>query len=132
MIRNLLMALAAVYSFAAYAQTNSPAFLSWAEKPVMGWNSWDCFATTVTEEQTKAQADVMAKELRQFGWEYITVDIQWFEPNATGFNYRKGAPLVMDEFSRLLPATNRFPSSANGAGFKPLADCIHGKGLKFG
>ena len=31
-----------------------------------------------------------------------------------------------------MPALNRFPSSANGAGFKPLADYIHGKGLKFG
>jgi hypothetical protein len=27
---------------------------------------------------------------------------------------------------------NRFPSSANGAGFKPLADYVHSKGLKFG
>ncbi len=132
MIRNLIIALAASLSFASFAQTNSPVFHSWAQKPVMGWNSWDCFATTVTEAQTKAQADVMAKELKQFGWEYITVDIQWFEPDATGFDYRKGAPLVMDEFSRLLPATNRFPSSANGAGFKPLADYLHGKGLKFG
>src|SRR6185312_7011722 len=40
--------------------------------------------------------------------------------------------LVMDEYGRLLPAVNRFPSAANGAGFKPLADYIHGKGLKFG
>ena len=38
----------------------------------------------------------------------------------------------MDEFGRLIPAVNRFPSSANGAGFKPLADYIHSKGLKFG
>jgi len=132
MIRNLISARVAVLSFVAMAQTDSPAFHAWAEKPVMGWNSWDCFATTVTEEQTKAQADVMARELKSFGWEYITVDIQWYEPDAAGFNYRKGAPLVMDEFGRLLPATNRFPSAANGAGFKPLADYIHGKGLKFG
>ena len=27
---------------------------------------------------------------------------------------------------------SRFPSSAGGAGFKPLADWVHGKGLKFG
>jgi hypothetical protein len=38
----------------------------------------------------------------------------------------------MDEYGRLLPAVNRFPSSANGAGFKPLADYVHSKGLKFG
>ena len=38
----------------------------------------------------------------------------------------------MDEYGRLMPAVNRFPSSANGAGFKPLADYVHSKGLKFG
>ena len=132
MKKNVFLTLATTLSFAAFAQTSSPAFHSWADKPVMGWNSWDCFATTVTEQQTKAQADVMAKELKPFGWEYITVDIQWFEPDASGFDYRKDAELVMDEFSRLLPAENRFPSATNGAGFKPLADYIHGKGLKFG
>ena len=31
-----------------------------------------------------------------------------------------------------MPAVNRFPSAANGQGFKPLADYIHSKGLKFG
>ena len=98
----------------------------------MGWNSWDCFATTVTEAQTKAQADFMAEKMARFGWTYITVDIQWYEPAATGYDYRKGAPLILDPWGRLLPATNRFPSAANGAGFKPLADYIHGKGLKFG
>ena len=38
----------------------------------------------------------------------------------------------MDEFGRLIPAPNRFPSSANGRGFKALADYVHSKGLKFG
>ena len=107
-------------------------FLLWALTPPMGWNSWDCFSTTVTEAQTKAQADVMADKLKEHGWQYIVVDIQWYEPNATGFDYRKGALLSLDGFGRLLPATNRFPSSANGEGFKALADYVHGKGLKFG
>jgi hypothetical protein len=38
----------------------------------------------------------------------------------------------MDEYGRLTPATNRFPSAAGGKGFRPLADYIHAKGLKFG
>ena len=38
----------------------------------------------------------------------------------------------MDDYGRLMPAVNRFPSSAKGAGFKPLADYVHSKGLKFG
>jgi hypothetical protein len=32
----------------------------------------------------------------------------------------------------LIPAVSRFPSSANGAGFKPLAAWVHSQGLKFG
>lgn len=98
----------------------------------MGWNSWDYYGTTVNEERTKAQADYMAANLLVHGWNLITVDIQWYEPNATGFNYNPAATHVMDEYGRMLPATNRFPSAAGGAGFKPLADYVHAKGLKFG
>jgi alpha-galactosidase len=107
-------------------------FLLWAPTPPMGWNSWDCFATTVTEAQTKAQADVMAEKLKAHGWQYVVVDIQWYEPDAKSFDYRKDAALIMDEFGHLFPATNRFPSAAQGVGFKALADYVHGKGLKFG
>jgi alpha-galactosidase len=107
-------------------------FLGWAEKPPMGWDSWDCFASTVTEAQTKAQADVMAERLARYGWQYVVVDIQWYEPKASGIEYRKEAELAMDEFGRLCPEPNRFPSATNGAGFKPLSDYIHKKGLKFG
>jgi hypothetical protein len=107
-------------------------FHGWAPTPPMGWNSWDCFATTVTEDQTKAQADFMAAKLKQHGWQYIVVDIQWYEPGAKSHAYRADATLVMDEHGRLLPAVNRFPSSADGRGFKPLADYVHGLGLKFG
>ncbi len=38
----------------------------------------------------------------------------------------------MDEYSRLLPCPERFPSSADGKGFAPLAEYIHNLGLKFG
>ena len=98
----------------------------------MGWNSWDSYGTTVREENVKANADWMAEHLAKYGWKYIVVDIQWYEPNAQGHDYKPGAPLTMDEYGRLMPAVNRFPSSANGAGFKPLADYVHSKGLKFG
>jgi hypothetical protein len=107
-------------------------FHAWAATPPMGWNSWDCFATTVTEGQAKANADAMAAKLRRFGWQYVVVDIQWYEPKARGFDYRPGAAVAMDRWGRLLPAVNRFPSAADRAGFKPLADYVHGKGLKFG
>jgi hypothetical protein len=103
-----------------------------APTPPMGWNSWDSYGTTVREEQVMANADWMAQNLAEYGWEYIVVDIQWYEPNAQGHDYRPGAPLTMDEYGRLLPAVNRFPSAAHGAGFRPLADYVHSKGLKFG
>src|SRR5438270_3561229 len=103
-----------------------------APTPPMGWNSWDSYGTTVREEQVKANADAMARDLASHGWQYIVVDIQWYEPNAQGHDYAPGAKLVMDEYGRLQPAVNRFPSSAGGRGFKHLADYVHSKGLKFG
>lgn len=98
----------------------------------MGWNSWDCFGTTVTEAQVRENAKYMADHLSAFGWQYIVVDIQWYEPAAEGHRYREGAPLELDEWGRLLPAQNRFVSARAGAGFKPLTDYVHGLGLKFG
>lgn len=98
----------------------------------MGWNSWDCFATTVTEEQVMAQASFISEKLKDKGWSYVVVDAQWFEPNADDYRYREGAEFAMDGHGRLLPAPNRFPSASGGAGFRPLADRVHGLGLKFG
>jgi len=103
-----------------------------AKTPPMGWNSWDCFGAGVTEKELKANADYMAENLRQYGWEYIVCDIQWYEPTAKDNDYFNFAPLHMDEYGRLLPAENRFPSSKNGKGFKPIADYCHNLGLKFG
>jgi hypothetical protein len=98
----------------------------------MGWNSWDSFGTGVTEDEVKANADYMAAKLARYGWQYIVVDIQWSEANPKSHGYRPDTALVMDANGRLMPAPNRFPSAANGKGFKPLADYVHSKGLKFG
>src|SRR6266487_619531 len=92
--------------------------------PPMGWNSWDCYGPTVTEAEVKANADYLAQNLAAFGWKYVVVDIQWYEPLAQAHGYRPNAELVMDSYGRLLPAPNRFPSSADGKGFKPLADYL--------
>jgi len=104
----------------------------WALTPPMGWNSWDCYGAAVREEEIRGNAEYMAKHLKQYGWEYVVVDIQWYEPGAVSSQYRPFVPLAMDEYSRLIPAVNRFPSSAEGRGFKPLADYVHSLGLKFG
>ena len=103
-----------------------------APTPPMGWNSWDSFGPTVKENEVKANADAMAAELAASGWQYVVVDIEWFQPNAHAHGYIPRGAVLMDEYGRFVPASNRFPSAANGAGFKPLADYVHSKGLKFG
>jgi hypothetical protein len=103
-----------------------------APTPPMGWNSWDAYGTTVREDEIKANAAFMANRLKSHGWQYVVVDIQWYEPNAQAHGYRAGAELAMDEYGRLIPAVNRFPSAADGRGFQPLANAVHALGLKFG
>lgn len=109
---------------------------TFAKTPPMGWNSYDYYDTTVNESQIKANADYMAKYLKEYGWEYIIIDIQWYAHNAGSmrkkFQYIPFSELEIDEYSRLQPDPKRFPSSINGAGFAPLAKYIHSLGLKFG
>ena len=73
----------------------------------------------------------MAKNLKKFGWEYIVVDIRWYVENDKSGGYNQTDPIfVLDEYGRFTPALNRFPSAADGKGFKPLADYVHSKGLE--
>lgn len=103
-----------------------------AAQPPMGWNSWDSFGTTVTEADVKANADWLAAHLRAFGWTYVVVDMEWFVRNPQPEGNPKNAQYSIDAFGRYVPDPERFPSAANGAGFKPLADYVHALGLKFG
>ena len=102
----------------------------------MGWNSYDYYDTTVNEEQVRANAAVLAEKLREYGWEYVVVDIQWYAHGAGSmrdrFQYLPFGGVVLDQWSRLLPDPERFPSSAGGRGFGPLAEYVHSLGLKFG
>ncbi|MEO8372390.1 MAG: glycoside hydrolase family 27 protein [Candidatus Solibacter sp.] len=125
-MRLQMLALLAVSATTAFAQQVL------APTPPMGWNSWDSFGTGVTEDEVKANADYMSGKLAKHGWQYIVVDIQWSEANPKTHGYRPDTQLVMDANGRLIPAPNRFPSAAEGKGFKPLADYVHSKGLKFG
>lgn len=58
----------------------SSIFLNWAKSPAMGWNSFDCFGTTVTEQQIKDNAKMVEIHLKDFGWEYVVVDYAWYFP----------------------------------------------------
>ncbi len=120
-----------------------------AETPPMGWNSFDAYDCRINEEQYRSIVDFMADNLLDYGWEYAVIDYIWWHPEPGNWDTprRKGHPnlrykspgeplfpeyTTLDEYGRLIPAVERFPSSANGKGFKPLADYVHSQGMKFG
>jgi len=122
----------ALSMIASPATARAPGTALLAPNPPMGWNSWNSFATTITEAQALEQAGIMARRLKPFGYDVFTVDIQWYEPDASSYTYNARPVPTMDAYGRLLPAPNRFPSAANGRGFAPLAARVHGLGLRFG
>ena len=114
-----------------------------AQTPPMGWNSYNCFGSAVYEDEVKANADYVATNLKQHGWQYVVVDFLWSYDNPAGSKI--GNPfqlrlqdgsyvpwLTMDAWGRLMPQPTKFPSAFGGRGFKPLSDYVHSLGLKFG
>ena len=101
-----------------------------------GWNSYDYYDTAVTEEEVKANARWMAAHLKEFGYEYVVIDIEWYSRDAgtqrPKVQYIPFGDDAMDGYGRLQPAENRFPSAAGGKGFGELSDYVHSLGLKFG
>ncbi len=134
-LKNLILLFFVFFLHVGYAQV--------AETPPMGWNSYNSFGSAVTESEVKANADYMATNLKEYGWQYIVVDFLWSYNNPRGSRigniYQKRLQdgsfipfLAMDEWGRLLPEVNKFPSAVSGKGFKPLGDYVHSLGLKFG
>jgi hypothetical protein len=101
-----------------------------APSPPIGWSEWDAYGNSVTESEFKANATVLSG-LREYGWQYALIDAGWYMENPTGMN-QDSKKYVLDQYGRLTPALNRFPSAKDGAGFKPLADWLHSQGLKLG
>jgi hypothetical protein len=119
-----------VASTAVRAAVKRPHLL--APTPPMGWNSWNSFGPTINEAQARETARIMAEKLLPFGYNVFTIDIQWYEPEAKSYTYNSEPVPAIDGYGRLLPAPNRFPSSAGGKGFAPLAAEVHKLGLNFG
>ena len=115
-------------------------FRTWAMTPPMGWNSWDCYYSSVTEKEVLQNAQYLVdNDLVRHGWEYVVVDIRWYcnHPSLGGgfYNQNGTQDYVLDEYGRYLPSPTRFPScmvDGKNMGFKALADKIHQMGLKFG
>ncbi|MHA4806627.1 putative Ig domain-containing protein [Flavitalea flava] len=81
--------------------------------PAMGWNSWNCWGLSVSEDKVRSSAKALIdKGLADHGWTYINIDDGWQEPK------RRSDSTLMpnDKFS----------------GMKALGDWLHEKGLKFG
>ena len=106
-------------------------------KPPRGYNSFDSYGWSVTEDEFKKNVEFFDKNLKQFGYNIMTVDFCWSHPGGnTEPNPNQDEALetmlTMDKFGRLFPSPDRFPTSHFGCGFKPLSDYVHGKGMKFG
>jgi len=97
----------------------------------MGWNSWDAYGLAISEAEFKANTQVLAT-LKNYGWNYAVIDEGWFLENPESADKPELLKYTLDANGRTNPAINRFPSAANGAGFKPIADATHALGLKFG
>ncbi|HXJ93937.1 MAG TPA: alpha-galactosidase [Terriglobia bacterium] len=108
---------------------------SLALTPPLGWNSYDSFGGAVNESEFRDNAKYVADHLARYGWKYVVVDYYWYFAESGvehGSSNEDKIPTSMDEYGRLLPDPQRFPSAAGGKGFKPLADYVHSLGLKFG
>lgn len=86
-----------------------------AQRPPMGWNSWNTFGPNISDELIRQTADTMVERgFLQAGYEYLVIDDCWAE-------MARGAD------GRLVPDAKKFPN-----GMKAVADYVHSKGLKFG
>jgi len=108
-----------------------------AQTPPMGWNSYNAFGNTVKESEVLANTGFMATHLKKFGWQYVVIDYCWYFPYPAALNdpfqlNEFNPALRMDNYGRLLPVTDRFPSARKSKGFKALSDKIHYEGLMFG
>jgi hypothetical protein len=120
---------AAIFSVMISAATLCPA-QSPAPIPPMGWNSWDAYGLTINESDYRANATQLAR-MEQFGWKYAVIDEGWYMQNPFGHHVAE-RKYQWNANGILIPSLSRFPSAADGAGFKPLADWVHKQGLKFG
>jgi hypothetical protein len=101
-----------------------------AASPPMGWNSWDAYGFTIDEAQFRANTEALAS-IAEYGWTYAVIDEGWYMGNPLGDSLA-ARHYLLDGQGRTVPVPARFPSAAQGAGFRPLADWVHALGLKFG
>lgn len=106
-----------------------------AQRPPMGWNSWDSYGLHINEQQFRDNVEVLATKLKPFGYDYAIIDEGWYMANPEDRPKPELLKFALDDNGRFIPVTVRFPSAVlNGkyTGFGQLGDWVHSKGLKFG
>ena len=102
-----LILISVLAAHSAGAQTQPQAKL--AATPPMGWNSWDAYGLTITEEQFRANVKVEAYELKSFGWNYAVIDEGWFLKNPEDRPKPELLKYQIDANGRYIPVPARFP-----------------------
>ncbi|PHT34536.1 hypothetical protein CQW23_26336 [Capsicum baccatum] len=103
-----------------------------ANLPPRGWNSYDSFCWTISEEEFLKNAELVAQRLKPYGYQYVVVDFLWYRKKIMGAYTDSYGYDVFDEWGRMLPDPGRWPSSQGGKGFSEVAQKVHSMGLKFG
>uniref|UniRef100_A0A2N9HRM0 Alpha-galactosidase n=1 Tax=Fagus sylvatica TaxID=28930 RepID=A0A2N9HRM0_FAGSY len=103
-----------------------------ASFPPRGWNSYDSFCWTISEEEFLQSAEIVSERLQAHGYEYVVVDYLWYRRKVKGAYTDSLGFDVIDEWGRMVPDPDRWPSSKGGKGFTEVANKVHSMGLKFG
>lgn len=103
-----------------------------ASSPPRGWNSYDSFCWTISEEEFLQSAETISQRLRPHGYEYVVVDYLWYRRKVKGSYVDSLGFDVIDAWGRMIPDPDRWPSSRGGKGFTEVAKKVHAMGLKFG
>ncbi|RYR17602.1 hypothetical protein Ahy_B03g062306 isoform A [Arachis hypogaea] len=110
----------------------SESYLQKASFPPRGWNSYDSFGWTVSEEEFLQNAGIVSRSLKAHGYKYVVVDYLWYRKNVQGAYSDSLGFDVIDEWGRMIPDPGRWPSSTGGKGFSEVANKVHNMGLMFG
>ncbi|GMH01553.1 hypothetical protein Nepgr_003392 [Nepenthes gracilis] len=114
------------------SQSLSEGMAEHATTPPRGWNSYDSFCWTISEEEFLQNAELVSLRLRAHGYKYVVVDYLWYRRKVKGAYVDSLGFDVIDEWGRMIPDPGRWPSSKGGKGFAEVANKVHSMGLKFG
>ncbi|KAL3726404.1 hypothetical protein ACJRO7_031317 [Eucalyptus globulus] len=103
-----------------------------ASTPPRGWNSYNSFSWIISEEEFLQNAEILSQKLYAQGYEYAVVDYLWYRRKVPGAGADSLGFDVIDEWGRMIPDPDRWPSSSGGKGFTEVANKVHSAGLKFG